>query len=321
MAGRVAQWAATDREKREQEERRWCGRWYQMELHLSNCASYQQHACESKVRYLRLPPYEFQKKKPVVAKQPKSVVIGTSHNVAEPVLFSGRNRRKCFIATLPDELLLQILLHLAPTGMTFQVFRYVQVKQALGTIFHAFGSSKSSAEWPPTISHAAAMATVSRRFSDLFRELLYVISLGSTLKAETQSKDIKDLRNNVEKTLAALGPNHKLKRLKVHVGGPDGLFMSGKVSQACRPPQASLRCVRRSDENVAIEVLESRGGVQEYEAVVSVWEVVGNIRGVKDVSPSGMITDEAAVGLCESMRSSVGSATEDIRRQKRQRII
>ncbi|KAK3631625.1 hypothetical protein LTR56_016731 [Elasticomyces elasticus] len=120
------------------------------------------------------------------------------------------------------------------------------------------------------------------------------------MKAETKSKDIKDLRNNVEKTLAALGPDHKLKRLKVH---------------------ASLRCVRRLDESVGIELLESRGGVQEYEAVVSVWEVVGNVRGVKDVSLSGMITDEGAAGLCKSMQSSVGSATEDIRRQKRQRII
>ncbi|KAK5700056.1 hypothetical protein LTR97_006191 [Elasticomyces elasticus] len=158
------------------------------------------------------------------------------------------------------------------------------------------------------------MATVSRRFSGLFRELLYVATL------ETNSKDTKDLRNNVEKTLAALGPNHNLKGLKVHVGGPDHLIMPGKVSQACRPPQASLRCVRRLDESVGIELLESKAGVEEYEAVVSVWEVVGNVRGVKDVSLSGMITDEAAAGLCESMQSSVGSASEDIRRQKRRRI-
>ncbi|KAK5686219.1 hypothetical protein LTS10_002335 [Elasticomyces elasticus] len=77
---------------------------------------------------------------------------------------------RCHIATLPDELLLEILAYLVPTRMTFHIYRKANYRQPV-TIINGFGDPKT-AQWPPA-PWTDALASVSRKFSSLFLGMLY----------------------------------------------------------------------------------------------------------------------------------------------------
>lgn len=129
-------------------------------------------AAAADLRVLRLPPNSislassYERRNTYVALQP----------VRDP------QSKICLFTTLPEELLLQIFGYFVPRGMTFHIFPSAKGRRGqrpgFGTVIHAFGEPVSGS-WlqdprrnlrDPT---ATALASVCRRFSETYHDLMY----------------------------------------------------------------------------------------------------------------------------------------------------
>ncbi|KAK5751107.1 hypothetical protein LTS12_018830 [Elasticomyces elasticus] len=236
---------------------------------------------------------------------------------------------QCHIATLPDELLLEILAYLVPTRMTFHIYRKANYGQPV-TIINGF------APWTD------ALASVSQQFSSLFLGTLYgqnswvvecsdadssPVVLDSDLKQTSppswgrllgrrsddrwpfcavSARYVKDLT-----IIVRLADLDSLDPYAQHVGsvqlqlekvvsviGPDLRRLDIDIELVsktkCWLPQSKLRCVRRKDGTHEVRLQNSTSTEQDYAQAMPLWRTLDGIRGVKEVHLSGMITEEAA---------------------------